>query len=137
MLQKDVMTDARTALICARFNLRSGKRRLQKGLTREGLIALYDSVLFGMRYYITRHKTCASLVRNIDPWDAVGLFQTLARAGIFEDPRLFDRFSQTVERALWQGSLPFDPGSMLAEAEAILASLGVTPLDETGFSDQP
>jgi hypothetical protein len=46
--------DARTALICARLYLRGGKRRLQAGYSKAGIAALYDAVLFGMRYYIAR-----------------------------------------------------------------------------------
>ena len=119
------MNDPRAALLCARFNLRSGKRRLQKGLTMEGMIALYDSVLFGMRYYIIKHKDCESLVQNIEVWDAVRLFQALARAGVFDDPLTFNRFSLAVERALWQKSFSFDANATFAEVETLLMKLGI------------
>ena len=59
--------DARTALICARLYLRGGKRRLQAGYFRAGIAALYDAVLFGMRYYIARHKRCESFVEKQIP----------------------------------------------------------------------
>ncbi len=70
------------ALMCARLYLHGGKRRLQKGLAAAGLAALYDSVLFGMRYYIVRHKSCSAFVVNTDLWDAASLFHALTRAGI-------------------------------------------------------
>jgi hypothetical protein len=120
--------DARTALICARLYLRGGKRRLQAGYSRAGIAALYDAVLFGMRYYIARHKRCESLVENTDPWDAPGLFHALARAGIFDDPLTLNRFSLMVERALWQESYSINADSVLAEVEKILLKLGVIPL---------
>lgn len=128
------MNDPRAALICARFNLRSGKRRLQKGRTIEGMIALYDSLLFGMHYYITRHNHCALFVKNIDLWDAASLFQALARAGVFEDPLTFNRFSLIAERALWQGSLVLDTDAMLTEVETMLRKLGIRPYNESGLS---
>lgn len=119
------MTDPRVAFVCARLNLRFGKRRLQKGLTITGITALYDSILFGMRYYIVSHKHCASLAEKADLWDAAGFFHELTRAGVFDDPLVFNRFSLIVERALWQGSFLLDASSMLAEVETILATLGV------------
>lgn len=130
------ITDARTALICARLYLRGGKRRLQAGYSKAGLAALYDAVLFGMRYYITRHERCQSLVETTDPWDATGLFHALARAGVFEDPLLFHRFSLIVERALWQESHFVDAASTLAEVEKMLVKLGVIPFHDSALPNE-
>lgn len=130
------ITDARTALICARLCLRGGKRRLQAGYSKAGLIALYDAVLFGMRYYIARHKRCQALVETTDPWDATGLFHALARAGVFEDPLLFHRFSLIVERALWQESHFVNAASMLTEAEKMLVKLGVIPFRDSALPNE-
>jgi hypothetical protein len=121
------MTDARTALLCARLHLRAGKRRLEKGFSAKAIVTLYDAVLFGMRYYIAKHKRCASLVKNIQLWDAASLFQVLAREGVFDDIHEFNRFSLLVERALWQESALFDIKSTLAEVEEMLRKLGVLP----------
>jgi len=124
------MTDPRTALLCARLYLRGGKRRLQKGLTAAGVIALYDSILFGMRYYIARHKRYELFLKTIDLWDAASMFQALTRAGVFEDLLIFNRFSLIVERALWQGSFSFDTNAVLTEVEKMLTTLGVMPFNE-------
>jgi hypothetical protein len=124
------MTEVDAALMRARLHLRGGKRRLQKGLSAAGIAALYDSVLFGMRYYIAKHKRCASFVENIDLWDAPDLFHALTRAGIFDDPLSFNRFSLNVERALWQESFSGDTNATLAEVEAMLEKLGVMPFNE-------
>ena len=128
------MLHARTALLCARFNLRGGKRHLQKGITTAGVIALYDSLLFGMRYYITRHERCASLLENIDLWDAMSMFEALTRVDVFEDPLSFNRFSLLVERALWQGSFVLDKEAVLTEVEQMLTTLGVMPGHANGSS---
>jgi hypothetical protein len=128
--------DARTALICARLYLRGGKRRLQAGYSKAGIAALYDAVLFGMRYYIARHKRCEPLMENTDPWDAPGLFHALARAGVFEDPLFFHRFSLVIERALWQESHFVDADSTLAEAEKMLMKLGVIPVRDSTLPDE-
>ena len=125
------MTDPRTALICARFNLRGGIRRLQKGFRSAGVVALYDSLLFGMRYYITKHERNSSL-ENIDLWDAMSMFEALARVGVFDDPLSFNRFSLLVERALWQGSFSLDPDVVLTEVEKMLTILGVMPFNPNG-----
>jgi hypothetical protein len=125
--------DARTALICARLYLRGAKRRLQAGYSKAGIAALYDAVLFGMRYYIARHKGCYSLMESTDAWDAAGLFHALARAGIFEDPVALHRFSLLVERALWQESFSFDVDSTVAEVEKMLLKLGVLPIRESSL----
>ncbi|HEX5943274.1 MAG TPA: hypothetical protein VFY66_13415, partial [Anaerolineales bacterium] len=91
-------------------------------------------VLLGMRDYIARHEECASFVENTDPWDAAALYHALVRAGVFDDPLTFNRFSLIVERALWQGSFSFDVDSILAEVEKMLMKLGAGPFRE---SDSP
>lgn len=125
LLDMTKTTEANTALACARLHLRNGKRHLQQGRTAAGVTALYDSVLFGMNYYIIRHKGCASLVENIDPLDAARLFHVLARTGVFNDPLTFNRFSLIVERTLWQLPASPDTDEILAEVETMLARLGV------------
>ena len=128
------ISEAEAALRCARLNFRGGKRRLQKGLTTAGIVALYDSVLFGMRYYIASHKSCASFVQNTDPWDAASLFHALTRAGVFENSLTFNRFSLIVERALWQESFSFDAAVTLTEVENMLAKLDVIPVHHSRSS---
>ena len=127
------IVDARTALLCARLYLRGGKRRLRAGYSRAGIAALYDAVLFGMRYYIAKHKRCESFVQSTDPWDASALFHALSRAGLFEDPLTLNRFSLMVERALWQEAYSLDVDSTLAEVETMLLKLGVMPLGESSL----
>jgi hypothetical protein len=128
--------NARMALLCARLYLRGGRRHLRAGYSKAGIAALYDAVLFGMRYYIVRHKSCTRLVENTDPWDAPALFHALARAGVFEDPLTLNRFSLMVERALWQESYSMDVHSTLAEVEKILLKLGVIPYHESSLPDE-
>lgn len=121
------MIEADAALISARRHLRGGKRHIRRGSSASGMAALYDAVLCGMRYYIARHKQCAYFLENTDLWDAPGLFHALTRAGVLDDPLTFNRFSQIVERALWQGSFSSDANAALAEVEMILTKLGVVP----------
>jgi hypothetical protein len=125
--------DARTALLCARLYLRGGKRRLREGYSRAAIAALYDAVLFGMRYYIASHRSCTPFVENTDLWDAPSMFHALARAGVFDDPLILNRFSLIVERALWQESYAIEADSMLAQAEKILWKLGVIPFRESSL----
>ena len=132
MLSHDVIdptkiTDARAALICARLRFRAGKHCLQKGLTTKGIAALYDSVLFGMQYYIANHHAFPR--KNIELWNAASMFQVLARIGLFEDSRTFNRFTLVVERALWQGLFSSDADVILAQVEELLTKLGVISFD--------
>lgn len=125
------MTDARTALICARLHLRNGKKRLAKGFSAKAVAALYDAVWFGMLYYIARHKGCTSYMENTELWDAASVFHALTRAGVFEDQHAFHRLSLTVERVLWQGSDTFDADAILVEVEDLLKRLGVMKIQES------
>jgi hypothetical protein len=120
------LTDARAALICARLQFRAGKRYLQKNLTSKGVATLYDSVLFGMQYYLAKHH--AFLRKNIELWDAAGMFQALAWIGLFEDSLTFNHFTLVVERALWQGLFSSDAEVILAQAEELLTKLDVIPV---------
>jgi hypothetical protein len=119
--------DARQALFCARLNLHSARRLLQKGIVRRGVSALYDAVLFGMMYYVVRHEGCAGVGLE----DATAVFHLLTRAGVFEDGQAFHRLSLTVERFLWQGPETFDPNEILVEVEDMLRKLGVMKIQKT------
>jgi hypothetical protein len=130
------ITDARTALICARLYLRGGRRLLQAGYSRAGIAALYDAVLFGMRYYIAKSKAGNLRIESTDPWDAASLFHALVHAGVFDDPHAFHRFSLMVERALWQESFSFDVDATLAEVETMLGKLDVIPFHESALSGE-
>ena len=101
---------------------------MKKGFRPHDTAAFYNSVFFGMRYYIVKHKGCEVFVNDRDLWDAANLFQSLTRAGVFDDPLLFNRFSLIVERALWQTSVPSDPSSLVEDVESILTKLGVLPV---------
>jgi hypothetical protein len=122
-----LITDARQALLCAQLNLRGARRLLQKGVVRRGVSALYDSVLFGMMYYVARHEGCAGM----DLGDATAIFHLLTRAGVFEDRKAFHRLSLTVERFLWQGSDTFVANAILVEVEDMLRRLGVLTIQKT------
>jgi hypothetical protein len=124
------MIAADAALISARRHLRSGKHYIQKGAFTAGITSLYIAAICGMRYYIAENKHCASFVKDADLWDATGLFHALARAGVFEDPLTFNRFSLMVERAVWQESFSSDANAILAEVEKLLAKLGVMPIND-------
>jgi hypothetical protein len=130
------LTEAEAARKRSQLHLRGGKRRLQKGLIAAGIVALYDAVLFGMRYYIARHERCAPLVEQIDLWDATSLFHALARTGVFDNPLTFNRLSLIVERTLWQESFSFDADATLAEVEEILMKLGVMPFNESALAGE-
>jgi hypothetical protein len=141
-MPQDVLTNASkiieadAALISARRHVRGGKRYILRGESTAGMTALYIAVLCGMRYYIAKNKRCASFLENSDLWDATGLFYALTRAGVFDDPLAFNRFSLMVERALWQGSFSFDADATLAEVETILKKLGVMPFDESALPSE-
>ena len=119
--------EVRTALLCARQHLRDGKRHLQRGASVKGIAALHDAMIFAMRYYISKHRLCHEFVRNIDVDDATGLFYALVRAGVFDDPLVFNRLSLMVERALWQKGDAIDVEALLAQVEILLTKLDVVP----------
>jgi hypothetical protein len=125
------VTEARTALICARLHLRNGKKRLAKGFSTKAIAALYDAVWFGMLYYVVRHKGCASYVEHTELWDAAGVFHALSRAGVFEDQHAFNRLSLLVERALWQQPAAVDAHTVIVQVEEMLTKLGVTSLKKS------
>jgi hypothetical protein len=123
------------AFMRAQVHLRSGLQSGPEPTFGKEITALYDAVLLGMRDYIARHAECASFVENADPWDAPALYHALVRAGVFDDPRYFNRFSLMVERVLWQGSAAFDDAQALEEAEKMLMKLGFIPFDRAALRD--
>ena len=131
-------TEGDIALMRARLHLRGGKRQLQEGLSVAGLTALYDSLLFGMQYYIAIHERCkeTGITSSDALWDHVALYHKLVKAGIFNDPCAFNRLSLILERALWEESFSFDLASTLAEIEKMLTKLGVLPFNESSLPSE-
>jgi hypothetical protein len=130
------VTNARTALICARLHHRNGKKRLQKGFSVKAVAALYDAVWFGMLYYIARHQACASYMENTELWDATTMFHGLTRAGVFEDEHAFNRLSLLVERALWQPTAALDTHAVIVQVEDMLAKLGVIAFHDASLHSE-
>jgi hypothetical protein len=131
-LETTKMSEAKAALMHARRLVRGGKRYLLEGHSAEGIAALYDALLFGMRHFIAeavRHKRI-DITNNDDLWDCAALYYKLAQAGIFDDPCAFNRLSLIVERALWQETFSFDAYAVLLEVEQMLTNLGVMHFDE-------
>src|SRR5215510_15454993 len=89
----DKMSEAKRALILACLNLRHGKRRLQKGRSVAGIAALYDALLFGMRYFVAKAEREDKILPTIhdELWDHANLYQELVKVGIFDDPYAFNR----------------------------------------------
>jgi hypothetical protein len=131
------MSEADAEFMRTHVHLRGGLHAGQEPVSGAGITALYDAILLGMRDYIARHEECASFVKNTDPWDAPALYHALVRAGVFDDPLRFNRFSLIVERALWQGSLSSDAEPALAEAESMLAKLSILPLGRSVLPGDP
>jgi len=132
------MAEEDTALMRASLHLRGGKRQLQEGLSVAGLTALYDSLLFGMQYYIAIHERCkeTGITSSDALWDHVALYHKLVKAGIFNDPCAFNRLSLILERALWEESFSFDADFTLAEIEKMLTKLGVLPFNESSLPSE-
>ena len=127
------MAEKDAALTPAYQSLRNGEHQMQEKMSASDIVALYDSILLGMYDYIAKHKRCASFIASTNLWDGVALYHALARAGVFEDLLTFNRFSLTVERGLWQGSLSFEADAALADAEMMLARLGVMPSNDSAL----
>jgi len=136
LMNIDQISEADAAFMRTHVHLRSGLDGGQEPTFSAGITAVYDAVLLGMRDYIARHEECASFVENTDPWDAPALYHALVRAGVFDDPLRFNRFSLIVERAIWQGSLVAEDDSVLREGEKMLTKLGMIPLDRSISSEQ-
>ncbi len=130
------ISEEEASLMRARLHLHGGKRRLEEGLSTAGIAALYDALLFGMRYYIAQPEHCKTidLTNNEDLWDHAALYHTLTKAGVFDDPYAFNHLSLIVERALWQESFSFDVDTVLGEVEMLLTKLGVIPFDEAALT---
>ena len=135
LMNIDQLSEADAAFMRASVHWRSGLHAGQEPTLGAGITALYDAILLGMRDYIARHEDCASFVENTDPWDAPALYHALVRAGVFDDPLRFNRFSLIVERVLWQGSAAFDDARVLEEAEKMLTKLGIIPFDRATLRD--
>jgi hypothetical protein len=139
LMDETRMSEEDAALMRARLHLRGGKCRIQEGLSAAGLAALYDALLFGMRYFIAEADRCKrkiDIMSNDDLWDHAALYYRLAKAGIFDDLSAFNRLSLIVERALWEESFSFDADSTVAEVEKMLTKLGVMPFNESALPSE-
>lgn len=127
-MDESAMGPVEGPLMRARLHIRSGRARLfgGAGLQDEGIVILYDALNSALLHWAA--KSGGELARLKDEKD---IYAALVRSEVLDGKFSYERFEQTVERALegWTGS-----GDFLEELwrglERVFTRLGVMPFDE-------
>lgn len=123
------------ALMRARLHIRSGMRRLRQGMLKEGLFTLYDSLYFGMRFYILspdnrgRFDDAAGIQRT----EEMALYDMLRQAGVVDDSFDFESFFSLMEKLIDGVDVEINSTEALRGYDKIMTQLGVMPFDESAL----
>jgi hypothetical protein len=132
----DALGPEQAALMRARLHLRSVRRRIREGKASDGIILLYDALLYGMRWRLLSPgvKEQFDALPGEEKRSIPALHEILTRSGILDgtfDAQSFQSLvDDTVEEKLDNA---FDHAETLGAVESVLSALGVTPFDETAL----
>jgi hypothetical protein len=122
----------------ARLHIRGGKRRLREGKVSIGLITLYDALNCAMQYYFASDKGKALAIKEGDDLrDDKTLYRILMDSGVLGGKLDYGAFDELVGRALEEELSSYDYHPIVSEIDAVMATLGVMPFDESKLPPEP
>lgn len=123
------------ALMRARLHIRSGMRRLRQGMLKEGLLTLYDSLYFGMRFYILSpdNKDRFAGADGIQRTEEMALYKMLRHAGVVDGSFDFESFFVLVEKLIDGADDEINTAEALKGYDKIMTQLGIMPFDESAL----
>lgn len=132
MSTKESFDSAEGALLRARLHIRSGKKKLMKGVTADGIVTLYDALIFGLRFYlmIPEHRDELSINASFDLTDERTMIKALREAEILDNTFDLEEFEDLVDKAAVGEMADFDYRPMLSRFESLMTLLEVMPFDE-------
>ncbi len=135
LIDETKLAEADFTLQQARLHLRAGKYRFRHGKLAAGIAAVYDALVYAMRWYITtpEHRKRLGLEEAQELADDRALFLLLNHAGILDGSFDFDAFETFVDEALACEIYSFAPNEIFAEIEKVMFQLGVLPFDEASL----
>lgn len=132
LMDESRMSKEEAALMRARLHVRCGRRRLAEEKIAAGLAALYDGLVYGMRWRILTTALRKQLGPDEDKTLEMDgtLFSILRQAGVLDEDFDFAGFESLVAAAL-SGKVRGDQCRGVYEnLSEILTRLGVMPFDE-------
>lgn len=132
MSTKDSFDSAEGALLRARLHIRSGKKKLMKSEIADGIVTLYDALIFALRFYlmIPEHRDELVTQESLDLTDEKAMIKVLREARILDNTFDLDEFEDLVDKAAVGEMADFDYRPMLSRFESLMTLLEVMPFDE-------
>ena len=125
------MTRPEAALMRAKLHWRGGRRRLREHKTAAGIAALYDAMLYGLRWYFLVHRPEGTDKRRDDELeDEAVLFSLGRKAGILDETIDPEGMQALVDRALGGGDVDSALRSFPGRIELLFTRIGILPFDE-------
>lgn len=116
----------------ARLHIRGGRRRIGQGKINDGIVTLYDALLFAMQWYISSpgRRSNLKIDATDDLRDDKTVFIILRRSGVLDGKFDFEAFDKLIEKILKQETVAYDYKDILEGIESVMTQLGVMPFDE-------
>ena len=113
----------------AQLHFRTGKFLLTKGNIIHGYVTLFDSLISGFEYYISKNKGTLLNTSGFDLTNYPGMYSFLNSENILDFD--FSFFDKLLSDALDFNLKSIDVSNTISEIERILVSLKICPFDET------
>lgn len=132
MSTKESFDSAEGALLRARLHIRGGRRRLMQGKVADGIVTLYDALIFGLRFYfmIPEYRRLLDPGGSLDLSAEREMIRALRKGGVIDSDFDLEEFEGLVDRAAWDEMAGYDYRPMLKSFEFLMTQIEVMPFDE-------
>ncbi|MDA8388438.1 MAG: hypothetical protein M0Z58_07260 [Nitrospiraceae bacterium] len=139
LIDEDALGPVEGPLMRAKLHIRSGRRRFERGMLKDGIIIFFDALSQAMQWYIAEpdRRRRLKLAAGDNLLDDRNLYAVLVRSGVLDGALDFERIDALVMMALGETALDFDWRNFMAGLEHVFTQLGVMPFDEKTLPEEP
>ncbi|MDA8169857.1 MAG: hypothetical protein M0Z59_09225 [Nitrospiraceae bacterium] len=130
LMDEDALGPIEGPLLRAKLHIRGGRRRLERGLYTDGIMALFDALCSAMQWYAALHWDRLRIEKGDDPNNDRTLYHVLVRSGVLSGRFSYEEFDALVIRALNEEIRNFDWKGLYEGLTEVFTELGVMPFDE-------
>ncbi|MDA8172867.1 MAG: hypothetical protein M0Z48_13680 [Nitrospiraceae bacterium] len=132
LIDEDALGPVEGPLMRAKLHIRGGRRRFERGMFTDGILAVYDALCSAMQWYIAVPARLGKLriEKGDDLLNDRSFYAILVRSGVLDGGFDFGELNALVARALDEEIKDFDWRSFMGRLAPVFTQLGVMPFDE-------
>lgn len=138
LIDEDALGPVEGPLMRAKLHIRGGRRRFERGMNPDGILAVFDALCSAMQWYIAAPEKRRKL--KINEGDNLlndkSLYAVMVRSGVLDGKFDYEEINTLITRALGEEMKDFEWHGFMKKMEHVFAQLGVMPFDETTLPEE-